>query len=80
MCPDPNFADEEFTVDLTEGDLEDSWNGVTTKTGQVYDFNFSWQENEEPAMSLYKVKEDNSTDFFDSESIKIIAQIGNFKD
>lgn len=77
------FDDEEFTVDLTEGDLEDSWNGITTKKGVVWDFNFSWDEDSEPSMVLYETyKEDGflKTNHCNDELFKIVKQIGNFVD
>lgn len=77
------FKDEEFKVDLTEGDLHDSWNGITTKAGVVYDFNFSWEEDTEPSMELYSTYKEGEflrTNHGDEHTFVIIKQTGNFKD
>lgn len=77
------FLDEEFKVDLTEGDLHDSWNGITTKAGVVYDFNFSWEEDTEPSMELYSTYKEGEflrTNHGDDHTFTIVEQIGNFKD
>ena len=47
------FKDELFNIDLTEGDLHDSWNSITLKDGTTLDFNFGWEEDELPNLSLY---------------------------
>lgn len=81
-----NFNGEEFTVDLTEGDLEDSWNSVEMKNGDVFDTNFSWQEcfgiHEKPAFSLYPVLPNGdgtwSADWSDDKGIKIVEVIGDY--
>ncbi len=74
------FKDEDFTVDLTEGDLHDSWNGITTSDGKVWDFNFGWQQECSPALTLYAVDEENTTDFFDEYQIEIGLVIGTMAD
>ena len=51
------FQGEIFTVDLTEGDLSDSWNTVTKSNGVEWDINFYW-EDDEPSLLVYGL-EDN---------------------
>lgn len=52
-----SFEEQKFTVDLTEADLHDNWNSIQTKD-RVLDFNFSWQEEEEPNVTLYELEVD----------------------
>ena len=54
------FQNELFIVDITEGDLSDSWNSITTSNGEVFDINFSWEDDKdsEPCLSVYGL-EDN---------------------
>ena len=55
------FRGELHEVDLRDGDLCDNWNGVTLKTGEVFDFNFGWEyidkdnidDAPEPWLTLY---------------------------
>jgi hypothetical protein len=53
------YLDEVFTVDIKEGDIEDSWNSITDKNGVIWDFNFSWEDEEgcQPYLSIYGLKE-----------------------
>lgn len=63
------YKKQKFVVDLTEGDLHDSWNSITLEDGSIIDFNFSWQEGCQPSITLYKVDEDNSTLFDNTEKV-----------
>ena len=83
-----NFNGEEFTVDLTEGDLEDNWNCIEMKNGDPFDVNLSWQgdiddESEKPCFSAYPVYPNNdaegtwSADWSDDRPIKIVKVIGD---
>lgn len=49
-----SIENKSFKIDLTEGDLADSWGAVKFKT-QIYDTNFSWEEGQEPLFSIYPV-------------------------
>lgn len=83
-----NFNGEEFEVDLREGDLEDNWNQIEMKNGDVFDVNLSWQgedddETERPSFSAYPVYPNNdaegtwSADWSDNRPIKIVEVIGD---
>jgi hypothetical protein len=77
------FRDESFTVNLTEGDLHDSWNGITLKSGEVFDFNFSWEEETPPSATLYATYyegEELYTDTSDYYCLTITEQIGTSQD
>lgn len=78
------FEDKFFTVDLTEGDLEDSWNGIAFSENTSLDFNFSWQEGTEPCATLYEIYQNEdgtwSTDFFKSYSLSIVNVFGTYAD
>ena len=63
------YKKQKFVVDLTEGDLHDSWNSITLEDGSIRDFNFSWQEGCQPSITLYGVDEDNSTLFDNTEKV-----------
>lgn len=54
------FQNELFIVDITEGDLSDSWNSITTSNGEVFDFNFSWEDDKDckPSLSIYGLEDD----------------------
>lgn len=41
------YKGEFHSVDLAEGDLHDSWNGVNLKDDTCFDFNFTWDEEDE---------------------------------
>lgn len=77
------FNDEEFIVDIKEGDLCDSWNSIVDKNDVVWDFNFSWEnEEEKPYLSIYALHEPNdegfqSTNWEEDTSIKIVEILGN---
>lgn len=76
------YEGQGFIIDLTEGDLHDSWNGITLNDGTVKDFNFSWQEGEEPAAALYATYwEDDTlkTDHSDYFTINIQKVIGSYE-
>ena len=49
-----SIDDKYFEIKLTEGDLHDSWGAVKVRE-QIYDTNFSWEENEEPCFAIYPV-------------------------
>lgn len=80
------YLNEMFTIDLTEGDLEDSWNSILLDNGTVMDFNFSWDcmEEAKPLVSLYDLKKDENgetlVDTSKNYPIKIIEIIGNRAD
>lgn len=71
------FKNELFTVNILEGDLCDSWNSITTKDGEVFDFNFSWEDTkgEKPYLTIYSLIDDEdgvlSTNHDDFTIIKI---------
>ena len=76
---------ELFDVDLTEGDLEDSWNSIKMKNGDLFDFNFCWEDTTYPALSLYEIKKyaDGTlyTDFHsNTKSPSIVTIIGDKND
>lgn len=75
------FNDEIFHIDLTEGDLEDSWNFIETKDGQGYDFNFSWEEGtlDKPSMCLYEYNEGQNC-LGENISFSIVKVDGTEKD
>ena len=54
------FQNELFIVDITEGDLSDSWNSITKSNGEVFDFNFSWEDDKDckPSLSIYGLEDD----------------------
>ncbi len=79
------FNDEDFVMDLTEGDLHDSWNSFTTKDGVVRDLNFTWEgysEGEKPYLTIYELRDNGdgtwSTDTYSGTgvSVKFIKVIG----
>jgi hypothetical protein len=75
-----NYNGEEFTVDLKEGDLEDSWNSIVTKDDVLWDFNFSWETGEKPCMSIYSlefVDGNYQKDYRNDTSVKIVEIIGD---
>lgn len=74
------FQDQDFEIDLTEGDLPDSWNSFTTADGIVRDVNFT-QEDGDSSLSVYELKEDKhdetySTDWDKATTIEIVETIG----
>lgn len=74
------FQNELFIVDITEGDLSDSWNSITASTGEVFDFNFSWEDEDDckPWLSIYGLIDNGdetfSTDFDNETSIEILGK------
>ncbi len=79
------FNDEDFEMDLTEGDLEDNWNSFVTENGVVRDLNFHWEgysENHKPTLTVYELRDNGdgtfSTDTFNGSEvlIKLISVIG----
>ena len=76
------YLNEMFTIDLTEGDLEDSWNSILFLNGTMMDFNFYWEdyENTKPMVSLYDLKKDEDgellTDTSKSYPIKVVEISG----
>jgi hypothetical protein len=79
-----SFRGEDFVIDLTEGDLHDSWNGITLENGEIFDFNFYWEEEgQEPSAVLYETYTHNEvlcTDHTKDFSIKIDKIIGTFEE
>ena len=69
------FEGEIHKVDLTEGDIEDNWNGITLTDGRVFDFNMDWQFCERnPNISLYGTYQGEEyliTNTSDSYSFKV---------
>lgn len=77
------FRGESFVIDLTEGDIHDSLNGITLNNGEVFDFNFSWQEECEPSANLYSTYTQDGelyTNHSDDYSLIITEQIGTYED
>jgi len=78
------FKDENFSVDLAEGDAEDSWNSIQLADGNYYDTNFYWEEDGgTPSFTLYKVNEvdgELEVDTSEEYDIKIIKQYGTKKE
>lgn len=75
------FRNQRFRVDLKEGDLHDSWNGICLSDGSIKDFNFSWQYPDcAPSIWLYKVNPDNSTDHSEYDIINFDKLIGTAED
>lgn len=79
------YGNEDFIMDLTEGDLHDNWNSFTTKDGVVRDLNFSWEgysENHKPNLTIYPLRDNGdgtfSTDVFsgNDSQIKLTKVIG----
>lgn len=76
------YMNQEFTIDLTEGDLEDSWNSINTADGVLWDFNFCWEDEtgEKPYMTIYSlefVDGNYRKDYKNDTSVKITEIIGN---
>lgn len=74
------FQEELFVVDLTDGDLEDSWSSITTSKGVVFDTNF-WVADDysQCNFSIYPVVAGlivTGGEF----SLTVTDQIGSFKD
>jgi hypothetical protein len=81
-----NFEGELYEVDLTEGDLEDSWNCIQNQKGLEFDVNFSWQgadndETDRPGFEVYPLVDNGdgtwSADTSDYTIITIIEVIGD---
>jgi hypothetical protein len=77
------FNDEDFVMDLTEGDLHDSWNSFETKDGVVRDLNFTWDgysEDDKPVLTVYELTDNEdgtwSTNWQEDTNIKLIKVIG----
>lgn len=60
------FEDKHFTVNLAEGDLEDSWNTIQFSDNTMLDVNFHWDESDKPYMSLYGLTYDSESDTFNT--------------
>ena len=57
-----NFSGQLFVIDLTTGDLEDSWSSIEVSDGSIYDTNFHWEdENEEPRFGVYYIADSFET-------------------
>lgn len=79
------FNNEDFIMDLTEGDLHDNWNSFNTNDEIVRDINFTWEgfsNGEKPYLRVYELRDNGdgtwSTDIYSNTvvSIKIIKVIG----
>jgi len=79
------FKDEDFVMDLTEGDLHDSWNSFNTSDGVVRDLDFYWEgysAGSTPTLTVYGLTKDEgdndywSTNTDDETNIKLIKVIG----
>lgn len=75
------FNNEEFVMDLKEGDKEDNWNSFQTKDGIVRDLNFTLFPDEgEMFFTVYDLIANGdgtfSTDTSADTKIKIIGVIG----
>ena len=74
------FQNELFIVDITEGDLSDSWNSITVSNGEVFDFNFSWEDEDDckPNLAIYGLIDNGdetfSTDFDNETTIEILGK------
>jgi len=82
------FNGELHVIDLTEGDLHDNWNAFTDKDGNIWDLNFSWEDDkgEKPYLSIYPVLQnedgtlpENSTQWDEDISFKV-KKIGSRSD
>ena len=73
------YQGEEFTFDLTKGDVGDYWNSFTTKYGETKDINF-YQESvrEAPGLSVYDLDADGYIDTSKEESIKCWFAEGDY--
>lgn len=72
------FNDEDFVMDLTEGDLDDNWNSFTTKDGVVRDLNFHWEgysEGSVPNLTIYELRDNGdgtwSTDLYSNSDVDV---------
>ncbi len=70
------FKDEEFIMDLTEGDDTDNWNAFVTSDGVERDLNFSIDDLEyKPYLTVYELRDNGdgtwSTDTFSGNEIRI---------
>lgn len=72
------FNDEDFVMDLTEGDLHDSWNSFTTRDGVTRDLNFTWEgysRDEKPCLTIYELRDNGdgtwSTDFYSNSDVDV---------
>jgi hypothetical protein len=75
------FEEVLYSVDLTDGDLEDSWSSITNRDGQPYDTNFYLESpKNSPTFYLYKCKDKGDgnweVDTTHETEIKIVKQIG----
>ena len=77
------FNDEDFVMDLTEGDLHDSWNSFVDKNNVTRDLNFHWEgfsENHKPSLTVYELTDNGdgtwSTNWSEDTNIKLIQVIG----
>lgn len=85
------FKDQDFEVDLTEGDLEDSWNAIRVDVNVFYDTNFAWQgKDEQPTFAIYPLIKKVDDKFPDSKhwttdtdngiSFDIVIRRGTYED
>ena len=72
------FNDETFTVDLKEGDIEDSWNSITDKNGVMWDINFSWEDTKgcKPSLAIYGLIEEDGQFTINTSDETIIKILG----
>lgn len=71
-----SFENQDFVIDLTEGDLPDSINFIQHSNGKGYDTNFIWNDDEEPQFYLYQF-DGVQQQWNDSISIEIVETIGS---
>ena len=77
------FNDEDFIMDLTEGDIDDNWNSFVDKEGVIRDLNFWLEAGGKPYLSIYPVI-NNADDTFSTDvdwlnaiSVELIEIIGS---
>lgn len=70
--------DKAFNIDLTKGDLEDSWGSIQIGL-QVYDTNFGWEKDENPTFAVYPVVK-GETQINDGISYEVIIDKGSYED
>lgn len=74
------FKNEEFIVDMQDGDIEDNWNTIDLADGTSYDLNLYWEEESmrRPSLSLYGLVLDKNnlwnTNTLDAYGIKVLQK------
>lgn len=76
------FNDEIFIIKLTEGDLHDNWNTITTGEESFFDTNFTWEDikGQKPNFTVYPINDENQTDWDNGTTISINKKLGNRDD